>query len=1029
MTTCMVWQGKWLILGDFNEEPDDSWAQSLFEPMGASYVSLCNSTSTRWSGNRVIDHFYHNLRLDQASRRTSVLCTHLSDHKILELDLKLATSGSVDVLFKKQFGCRRPNWISVKRWQQIFQESHDHHRLRNWDEACALTAQDLPETQMDDQDQALVDFTWTLTMAKILTVFRTASCISLLEMGDEEWDLEEVRRVTHMANHIPTTQLGAPQQQQRQFPVCGKQESMYIRKLRNSLGKAEELRRLTSSTKKQADDSIVNLKRKLSEMWSDFSQQGIENLVQHLHTQLRHIEQQNKQSKLNQWRKNMQAIGNRGRWLHRSKVSYYPPIAKGEDDKTACKAEANDEIFLFWQRLHDRVQWKQGERATVAKEIGRFLQRRLKGYKTSKVRPSSKDFKIALSTSKGTPGLDQWSSDELKTIAGCNDLCEDVWQAMHIWEETGKTPHILQHCKVTYIPKAGKLNSQGAANPAKLRPIATYSIWWRTWSRTWIKSDMLSSLKSIFSLAMGSLTERSGSSKAAHCDSLLLSWKFGASLDFSRCFDCVETALIQQALQLGLPQQLHRWSNLACFQWQESARWITYDSNVCLKPIRSSVGIPQGDSASPLCLGLLLALGAHQVQSLADPSQNQWVHQLVYMDDRAIMTNSEALLNNAINTWNQFAERVHLLENPAKLQRVNLLDPSAEHTMEVLGSLIGLPAKHKFKLHDKHSTRLSKAMHTLKRVAMLPIRQKERLQSFNIFAKSQANYGWIAGTVPPPMQYKYDATMWKAAGRLGMSCPTLRSMLMGAAIELRASVFLSQIHTLANRRQLQAELAQQQLGWTKLDYMVHDELQALGWFEVSGTWNHEELTYTFTFDQICQQFTWKKIAHALRQSYRWTQWQKIPSLNRREFRDLRPDEFPRFSEQRLDLARLWAQQGKGSLALATGGCPSPGLRRKLWQDEWICAKCGEQNPYWDHYWQCCLDRQPPKVCLANLPERPSNLPAVPRGHALCHPGHLHTIDCYVTNAKVFATKKMGPKCFSFLSSYIPLSPCGNQHKH
>eukprot|EP00435_Cladocopium_sp_Y103_P041794 s2397_g11.t1 len=108
-------------------------------------------------------------------------------------------------------------------------------------------------------------------------------------------------------------------------------------------------------------------------------------------------------------------------------------------------------------------------------------------------------------------------------------------------------------------------------------------------------------------------------------------------------------------------------------------------------------GLPQGDGASPLVLGLLLSLGHLRVQCLAGEKK---VYQLIYTDDRTVITNNEATLCQALDVWKDFSRQFHLLENEDKLQICTLHDGDAKH-LEVLGGLIGSVTKKQLHEHKK----------------------------------------------------------------------------------------------------------------------------------------------------------------------------------------------------------------------------------------------------------------------------------------------------------------------------------------
>ena len=85
------WQGKWLWIGDWNEEYYGSWIATLASLYGGSQANVDLVTSTRWKGDRVIDYPISNFEVGICTTRFEAI----SDHCIIEFSLpaKLQTSG------------------------------------------------------------------------------------------------------------------------------------------------------------------------------------------------------------------------------------------------------------------------------------------------------------------------------------------------------------------------------------------------------------------------------------------------------------------------------------------------------------------------------------------------------------------------------------------------------------------------------------------------------------------------------------------------------------------------------------------------------------------------------------------------------------------------------------------------------------------------------------------------------------------------------------------------------------------------
>ena len=308
--------------------------------------------------------------------------------------------------------------------------------------------------------------------------------------------------------------------QQREFPRNGCQQSLLLRKLRNNLGRAEELERLLMREPKQWN-GVQNLQKKLHRHLSDFTLLGVSSYIAHTKETLARLEQEAKIAGVTRWRLSLSSnMKYRSFWLHRDKVSYYPPIQL--DDEVAQTRQASlQSIIMFWQRLHEQVSWTDSERIAKSRVIGAHLRQSLQNTAIDGERPTHKDFAKAVKPICGTAGLDQWCANEAALVVNCAPLCKDIWQAMLLWEETSCTPSVLKRSKVAFVPKDGKTNEHEAALPNHLRPISVFSVWWRSWSSAWVKRSSLNKLKRVFGSSMGSLVGSNTLAKASLIDRLL----------------------------------------------------------------------------------------------------------------------------------------------------------------------------------------------------------------------------------------------------------------------------------------------------------------------------------------------------------------------------------------------------------------------------------------------------------------------------------------------------------------------------
>ena len=686
------WHGHRVILGDFNEEFHDSYISSVSAFHGLEYLGP--DEPTRWSGQRCIDYVLHDV--DVVKDECSLLPHQVSDHKIVSCSLNVKACEQPEFTLFKQMSFDKPQWLTQEQWVQTVKFAFQHCVQTQWKEACMQVASNLGATPDTVDDQDIVDFSWTLVGFQLLSVFRHAFFVALLEMPENWQDRVEDARVAHLASRLQNSRVTGARIVKRTFPKDKRQFPLAVRKLHHKLGRCWELKRHVMNGRFNKDtkkimDKVPEIRR--------LDLQDINEVIQQIEAQIEQCHVLDKQKNITRWKHAMQTDPKqRTSWLLKPRVSDFGAILKKDTgEATQNKEQAAAELHRLWSDLHASVAVGQDQLNVNIQELTLHIQNRTKHLTDGFNRPSFKNFLKAISKVKGSPGIDQWSPADLKVISKIPELGQLLWSAMSIWEQCATTPTTLQQVRITFIPK--KKDQGPTALPRDFRPIAVYSIMWRLWTSAWILSDQVKDLALSFPETVA-LNKDGPEVLAAIADSYLQVWKKGVSLDFTLCFDTVSLKLIAEAFQKGLPAHLVPWSVCVTGHWLGTQKFIQFNGHTFSKKYCSEYGLPQGDAASPLALAILLSLGYSKVLSNHEnrfPAQN--LFQMVYVDDRTMIASSWQVLDGAIDEWQRFATQYGLVENPAKMQKCDLESWEMPNFMEVLGCVIGNPSAKQYTLH------------------------------------------------------------------------------------------------------------------------------------------------------------------------------------------------------------------------------------------------------------------------------------------------------------------------------------------
>ena len=940
------WCGKWLWVGDWNEEFEGSWIATLALMYGGTQAEVSLMSSTRWNGARIIDYPISNFEVNPCFKRLEAV----SDHCIIEF---LIPEGPVrhenHLRFSPEKSFEQPMWLAKKRWHQLFSEAFDYEEMSGWNEACFLVEHHCKWDECENEEQMMVDYLWTFTCARMTSTFKRGFWLSLLEVPEGYDNIREIERVTYLANYAGIK--GAEvKMQNRTLPKDGAKSRIKFAKVAKKIGRLTELARRLE--RKQFDNETRCLKEKLYGE-EDVNVNDVRMELSRLSLAFQKSNDQEKKEKLANWRQRLKSnIAARADWLNK-KGSTKSPVIANDQDIAGTKNKAVSFIYEYWQSFWNNQQgWDENALQQRADAIQRLLGVSFEGQRDEmQQRPQLDLFRQRLMLINGCPGADGWSKHELKMVAGHEGVAAMVWNTMGLWEDTQRIPGAIKHCKLICIPK----KDQRQLKPSELRPISVLSVWWRVWSSTWLRTKTNTAwIKALFPKhSAGGLPGSYGaedlSSVIAHQVAKL---GHAVTLDLTHAFDSVNLRMMEVTMKALLPKVCLGWCSLLFDMWKSMSRWIVFDGAVHSSPLVTDHGIPQGDPAGPLIMNVLMLAMKNQVDTSLDVHAEDAFH-VLYMDDRTYVGKSFEAVRKAQNVWAQTATWFNLKENAEKAQYVNT--EKRYDSFEVLGAVIGTPGIADIS-KSRTKKRMDKAKVLYKKIGLLPQGMSSKLCDAGIFVKGVLEYGWVSQCPTKLQTTSIETALWSSVGKTRHSSLRLRRILAGGHTSLKMVSGLKQLRLLAKRDQILNELGIQKQGCL-LDTHVSNFLEGLQWTLHDDTYRHELLRESFCIRDLVDKSCWERTAHLVRESYRWQSYLQFCAEDRHE---IRGKAMPVYSSSRRQSMMRWIRNDSTAILAAVGGIQSPLLKHRLRGINSMCSCCLEEpNPSWEHIWRCSTGQDMP----------------------------------------------------------------------
>ncbi len=413
------WQGPWVFMGDWNEPYVDGWIGTLSCLFGGHQADMSSFHATRWEGNRVIDYPVSNFDIPEVNRRDE----KISDHIILDFSFMVGAAhlrSSMQKRFVMVDCFTRPLWLTPLKWQETFDKAVTICSSENWNEAIRLNEEwwDWDSTQADEEleQNKAVDYEWSLACAMLTLAFKTAYIMALGLIGGDYDNLEEMKRVTHLASHR-WIKGASVKMVDRTMQKKAEKSNMDQRKRWKRMGRLAELQRRLQ--RGQFDKETNALAFKLyGTAASNLGLEEVESDRKQIEKHNDQCQQKAKSNAIKEWKQRMRNdITSRSGWLNK-KGSSKPVAVVGQSSTSTNKQEALMELRSYWGNIlqgNGFTRIERGERA--AELIDRLFDCDIKN-NVIEGRPALDHFRKCLKTVKGCAGADGWSKEELYVIAG-----------------------------------------------------------------------------------------------------------------------------------------------------------------------------------------------------------------------------------------------------------------------------------------------------------------------------------------------------------------------------------------------------------------------------------------------------------------------------------------------------------------------------------------------------------------------------------------------------------------------------------
>ena len=769
----------WIIMGDFNEEPNDtSIIFSLLSTFGGR-LSGDGLEATRWQGNKCIDWCMHSLRTS-----TEVIFRGVqnevvfSDHKGIWLEMSFVLGSSWRGRLKPSPIWSKPSSLAAEDWIQQLEMSWKNVEQSNSYQQLMQSVR-----HSEPSAQGIVQKEWDLYM----------DCLHLcFQHGLETLSCEGQTREIQNENFRLLKQSGksakgavAKHQWVRDSTLVKGNPSPGegLRGLRRKLARAFEIRRCCKRLIRPPEELLTKVCPHMRHASNAHILAHVETVIEDVHSQQHALEVSNYHNRLQAWQRrvNTGTFKQLGRWI-RSKESNLKSFQLYDNHGLAqSREEATKKIFEHQVRLQE-------SQTVNVEQASQFL---TTWFGQHAVFPQSG---VCFSTlwkiirnGDGAAGPDGWSANELRFLPL---PAIRVWDTLgHRWIAAGTVPQQLTEVRQVNLPKLHKIDQNGRLAVQGLRPISILSAFWRLWASAFIKDDSVSQWISRHKhpdIIHG--RQSLGCETAAQLlQDSYVNDQYICSLDYQEAYDRMHPAVTSQFLHaLGWPggfcQVLHQ-------VWGNQRRFVQFENHTHDQVLPVSSSTPQGCPLAPAILALWLSSGVRFLSHLVGQVPGCLV---VYVDDRTFTSRSWSHMESLIQGWRQVSDTLGLVESRGKTQvaakgrqqqatlRSNASQDWIKQEVKFLGCNTTSQPRQNVSEEDK---RINSALTRANLLGCTGMAWNRLVSAYRCFVISKFGYGWVSRAPTSGVSKKFFTRLSGILRTNRNSSPWLRRVLYGANID------------------------------------------------------------------------------------------------------------------------------------------------------------------------------------------------------------------------------------------------------